>query len=157
MWNNYIGQDENLCKITLLTLHWRIDLCGREFCVFVETHLLHCLSLTSLFCPMQAPWTHGQSVQRVTEQTGTSCDMSHYHFSCAFWKDLRLLFSKLSLIYDQPALAARLVQAPRPISEDLSVLETSSSRWKSRCCKLNHLVFCNQSLLQSIILYCLVD
>lgn len=84
--------------------------------MFLQTHLLYCLSLTSVFCPMgnKLPLSHGQSMHRTIEQAGTSCDMSHYNFSYALQKDLRLLFSKLSSMYDQPALAALLVQAPRP-------------------------------------------
>jgi len=40
-------------------------------------------------------------------------------------------------MYDQPVIAARsLEQAPRAISVDPSVLETSSSRCKPKCYRL---------------------
>lgn len=156
-----MGQDENLCKTTLLTVHWRTGLCWREHKAFIGAHLLYCLCLTVFTLSpynCQVALSHMQSIGRII------CIDRHLlwydtpYFFLWVVERLGLLFSKLSLMYDQPALAAQsLVQTPRPISEDPSDLETSSSRCKSKYYKLSHLVFCNQSLLQSVISYCPVD
>ena len=133
----------------------------RERSVFIGAHLQYCLSLTSFTLSQykcQVVLSHMQSVHRIFWVDRHLLRYVTSSFFPSIVQRLSLLFSKLSLMYDQPVIAARsLEQAPRAISVDPSVLETSSSRCKPKCYRLSHLVFCNQSLLQPVISYCLFD
>lgn len=109
------------------------------------------------FVPVKLPGG-SRTCSQITESSDLTRTSTHHDFFLCIVERLNILFSRPFLKCDQPASTVRsFVQAPRPIFEDPSVLGALSSRCKAKCYKLSHLVFSNQSLLQSVISYCPVD